>query len=70
MIAVASRPIAGAESGLLVSAAEAVAAIEALAAEAAANLRTRLAPDGKLSAAALDREQHAAALRARPGLQG
>ncbi len=60
MSAVASRPIAGAESGLLASAAEAVAAIEALAAEAAASLRTRLAPDGKLSAAAFDREQHAA----------
>ena len=60
MSAVASRPIAGAESGLLASAAEAVAAIEALAAEAAASLRTRLAPNGKLSAAAFDREQHAA----------
>ena len=60
MSVAASRPVAGTESGFLASATEAVAAVEALQAEATARLRTRLAPDGKLSASAFDRDQHAA----------
>jgi (2S)-methylsuccinyl-CoA dehydrogenase len=60
MSVTASRPVAGAESGLLASTAQAVSAVEALLAEATASLRTRLAPDGKLLSSALDRDQHAA----------
>ena len=60
MSVAASRPVAGTESGLLASAAEAVAAVEALLAEATVSLRSRLAPDGKLSSSAFDRDQHAA----------
>ncbi len=60
MFVTTSRPVAGAESGLLASAAKAVSAVEALLAEATASLCTRLAPDGKLSASAFDRDQHAA----------
>jgi (2S)-methylsuccinyl-CoA dehydrogenase len=60
MSAFASRPAAKAEQGLLAQATEAVAVTDALLAEAVAGLRARLAPEGEVSAAALDREQHAA----------
>lgn len=57
---VASRPDTAAETGLLALATEAVAAVEALVVDATVVLRTHLASDGKVSAAAFDREQHAA----------
>ncbi len=50
---------AGTAPELLQQAADAVGAVEALLAEAAAEQRARLAPDGKLSMARFDREQHA-----------
>jgi (2S)-methylsuccinyl-CoA dehydrogenase len=59
MSVAATRP-SGAAPELLNRAGEAVSAVEALLTEAAAGQRARLAPDGRIVAARLDREQHAA----------
>jgi (2S)-methylsuccinyl-CoA dehydrogenase len=55
----ASRSTAGTGPGTAELAAAAAATAEAILADAAAGLRARLAPNGKLTAAVLDREQHA-----------
>ena len=49
-----------ADPAILAPARDAVTAAEAILADAAAGLRAKIAPDGKLAAAALDREQAAA----------
>jgi len=56
-IAAIRRP--GTASDLLKNGADAIGAVEALLAEAAAGQRARFAPGGRLSLAQLDREQHA-----------
>ena len=58
-MAIAAVRRAGSASDLLKTGAEAVGAVEALFAEAAAGQRARFAPGGRLSAAQLEREQHA-----------
>lgn len=56
----ATHPIASPESDILPLASEAEATAAALLAEAAAAIRSRVTENGKISTAALDREQHAA----------
>jgi (2S)-methylsuccinyl-CoA dehydrogenase len=56
----ATRPSSAAKIDLLPLAEEAQRSTEALLAEASAAIRPRVAQNGKISASALDREQHAA----------
>lgn len=56
----ATHPIASPESDILPLASEVEATAAALLAEAAAAIRSRVTENGKISTAALDREQHAA----------
>ncbi len=58
-MAIAAIRRTGTASDLLKNGADAVAAVEALFAEAAASQRARFAPGGRLSAVQLEREQHA-----------